>query len=149
MTMSKLRTYSELIQLPTFEERFNYLKLDGSVGRDTFGFDRYMNQRFYRSALWKRIRSEVILRDMGCDLGVPGFDIETQVCVHHMNPIFPDDLVEVSDYLTNKEYLITTCHKTHNAIHYGDSNTLSSYSVVERKPNDTCPWKGGSNGIRG
>ena len=139
--MSKLRTYSELVSFSTFEERFEYLKLDGTVGRETFGFDRYLNQRFYRSVVWKQIRSRVIYRDLGCDLGVPGYELDSKVIVHHMNPIFKDDLIDYTDYLINPEYLITTCIATHNAIHYGDETILLTKEVKERKPNDTCPWK--------
>ena len=139
--MSRLRTYSELIELPTFKERFEYLKLDGTVGRETFGFDRYLNQRFYRSITWKQIRAKVIYRDLGCDLGVPGYELDDKVIVHHMNPVYKDDLIDYTDYLTNPEYLITTCIATHNAMHYGDETILLTKDVIERKPNDTCPWK--------
>lgn len=115
-----LKTYSELIQIPTFEERFEYLKLDGNVGEDTFGFDRWMNQIFYRSPEWKRIRDEVIIRDNGCDLAMPGHEIYGRILIHHMNPISVDDIERRTDLLLNPEYLISTVHRTHNAIHYGD-----------------------------
>lgn len=136
-----IRTYSELIKLPTFEERFKYLQLNGAVGQDTFGFDRYINQKFYRSLEWKRIRNEVIIRDNGCDLGVEGYEIYGQtIIIHHMNPITIKDIADVSDYLLNPEYLISTVHNTHNAIHYGDESLLC-LGPIERTPNDTCPWK--------
>lgn len=134
------KTYSELIQIPTFEERFEYLKLDGNVGEDTFGFDRWMNQIFYRSPEWKRIRDEVIIRDNGCDLAMPGHEIYGRILIHHMNPISVNDIERRTDILLNPEYLISTVHRTHNAIHYGDKNLLPQGPIV-RTPNDTCPWK--------
>lgn len=135
-----IRTYSELITLPTFEERYRYLRLEGTVGVDTFGFDRIFNQRFYTSSEWRRIRDEVITRDNGCDLGVPGHEIFGKIIIHHINPISLDDLDRHSDFLLNPEYLITTMHTTHNAIHYGDERLLIR-APVERRKNDTCPWK--------
>lgn len=135
-----IKTYSELIQIPSFEERFEYLKLDGSVGEDTFGFDRWMNQIFYRSPEWKRIRDEVIIRDNGCDLAMPGHEIYGRILIHHMNPISVDDIERRTDLLLNPEYLISTLHRTHNAIHYGDKSLLPQGLIV-RTPNDTCPWK--------
>lgn len=135
-----LRTYSELIQIPTFKERYEYLRIKGVVGADTFGFDRWLNQKFYRSAEWKRIRNQVILRDNGCDLGVDGYDIYGRIIIHHMNPITMVDLVGATDYLIDPEFLICTTHDTHNAIHYGDADLLQS-DPIERKPNDTCPWR--------
>lgn len=135
-----IRTYSELITLPTFEERYRYLRLEGAVGVDTFGFDRIFNQRFYTSAEWRRVRDEVIVRDNGCDLGVPGHEIFGKIIIHHINPISMDDLDRHSDILLNPEYLITTMHTTHNAIHYGDERLLIR-APVERRKNDTCPWK--------
>lgn len=140
-----IRNYTELARLPTFEERFQYLKLNGQVGRDTFGFDRVFNQRFYRSDEWKRIRDDVIVRDTGnqnacCDLGVPGYEIGERILIHHMNPITLDDITESSDFLLNPEYLIAVSHATHNAIHYGGDVKLYS-QPVNRRPNDTCPWK--------
>ena len=135
-----IRTYSELITLPTFEERFRYLRLKGSVGEDTFGFDRYMNQKFYRSAQWKRIRDQVIVRDMSCDLGIEDRVIFDKVLIHHMNPITSKDIRYVTDMLLNPEYLICVSHRTHNAIHYGDEDLLVTAPVM-RTPNDTCPWK--------
>lgn len=139
--MTSIRTYSELITLPTFEERFAYLKLDGIVGVDTFGFDRIFNQQFYRSKEWKRVRDSIIFRDNGCDLGIEGHDIQGQrIIIHHMNPISLNDITKATDYLMNPEYLITTIHNTHNAIHYGDSNLLTT-APIERSRFDTCPWK--------
>lgn len=135
-----MRRYSELILLPTFEERLEYLKLDGHVGRETFGFDRYLNQNFYKSYEWKRIRRDVIIRDNGCDLGIDGMEILGNIMVHHMNPIDSKDIINFTEYLMNPEYLITTCHKTHNAIHYSEES-LSRYMPAKRFPNDTCPWK--------
>lgn len=135
-----IKTYSELIQIPSFEERFEYLKLDGSVGEDTFGFDRWMNQIFYRSPEWKRIRDEIIIRDNGCDLAMPGHEIYGRILIHHMNPISVDDIERRTDLLLNPEYLISTLHRTHNAIHYGDKSLLPQGLIV-RTPNDTCPWK--------
>lgn len=140
MTTTTIRTYSELIKLPTFEERFNYLKMGGAVGADTFGFDRIFNQRFYSSKEWKSLRDQIIIRDNGCDLGVEGYEIYGQVIVHHLNPITLKDIEDASDFLLNPEYLITTTHRTHNAIHYGDESLLP-IGIQERKKNDTCPWK--------
>lgn len=139
MKMS-IKTYSELITLPTFEERFEYLRLDSTVGESTFGFDRYLNQIFYRSQKWKDIRDWVIIRDNGCDLGVEGFEIYGRIIIHHMNPISLQDIERESDLLLNPEYLICTVHNTHNAIHYGDASLLS-LAPIERSKNDTCPWK--------
>ena len=141
MTMKRtLRTYSELLTLPTFEERFNYLKLDSTVGRETFGFDRYLNQDFYTSYEWRRIRRDVIIRDNGCDLADPDMEILGPMIVHHMNPVSIDDILSVSDYLMNPEYLITTCLRTHNAIHYSDMDAIQRGLPAERRPNDTSPW---------
>lgn len=138
--MTTIKTYSELITLPTFEERFRYLRLKGVVGKDTFGFDRYLNQKFYRSAEWKRIRDIVIIRDNGCDLGIEDRSIYGKILIHHMNPITEKDIVYASDLLINPEYLICVSHSTHNAIHYGDEDLLMKGPVI-RTPNDTCPWK--------
>lgn len=135
-----IRCYSELVLLPTFEARYRYLRLDGVVGKETFGFDRYMNQFFYRSPEWRRVRDIVIARDFGCDLGIAGREICKRPIIHHLNPIRPEDIRERSDLLLNPEYLITTTHETHQAIHYGDENLLI-LPPVERRPNDTCPWK--------
>lgn len=135
-----IRTYSELIRLPTFEERFRYLKLDGRVGEETFGFDRYLNQSFYTSKEWRSVRNKVIVRDNGCDLGMADREIAGKILIHHMNPITVDDIVKRSDFLLNPEYLICTYKNTHDAIHYGDENILFK-TPVERRPNDTCPWR--------
>lgn len=138
--MMSIKRYSELITFLTFEERFRYLKLDGKVGEDTFGFDRYLNQVFYRSQKWKSIRDYVIVRDNGCDLAMEGYEIHGRILIHHMNPISLKDLETESEFLLDPEYLITTVHNTHNAIHYGDESLLFAVPV-ERTKNDTCPWK--------
>jgi len=135
-----IKTYSELITLPTFEERYRYLRLGGRVGEETFGFDRYLNQLFYKSKEWLRVRDFVIVRDNGCDLGIPGREIHDRILIHHMNPITIDDIVKRSDILLNPEYLITTVKNTHDAIHYGDEGLLITVPR-ERSKNDTCPWK--------
>ena len=136
-----IKTYSELCKFQTFEDRFQYLRLDGVVGKETFGFDRYLNQMFYqRDPRWKRVRDYVIIRDNGCDLGVEGYEIHGRILVHHMNPVTIDDLLRDSEYLLDPEFLISTIHNTHNAIHYGDENLLV-LPPVERSPNDTCPWR--------
>lgn len=140
IVMRTIKTYSELIRLPTFEERFRYLKLDGLVGKDTFGFDRYLNQEFYRSKEWKEVRDFVIVRDNGCDLGMDGYEIVGRIYIHHMNPITVNDIVHSSDFLLNPDYLICVSHNTHNAVHYGDEDLLVT-APVERRKNDTCPWK--------
>lgn len=140
MKKMTIRTYSELITLPTFEDRYRYLQLNGAVGKDTFGFDRYINQQFYRSKEWQRIRDEVIIRDNACDLGMEGYEIHGRIYVHHMNPIMVQDIQSNSDYLMNPEFLICTTHRTHNAIHYGDENLLAR-APIERTKNDTCPWR--------
>jgi hypothetical protein len=133
------RTYSDLRRLPTFEERYEYLALRGVVGQDTFGFDRWINQQFYRSRQWKQARDKVILRDCGCDLGVPGFEIHTSLLVHHMNPLSPEDIESGERWILDPEYLITTTHRTHNAIHFGDRSLLAK-PFIERKPGDTTLW---------
>ena len=135
-----IRTYSELVSLPTFKERYEYLRLNGSVGSDTFGFDRYLNQEFYRSKEWKSIRDQVIIRDNGCDLGVDGYEIYGRIVIHHMNPILQADILNRTQLLLDPDYLICTTHATHNAIHYGDEGLLPR-EPVERMRNDTCPWK--------
>lgn len=135
-----IRTYSELIKLVTFKERYEYLKLNGTVGQETFGFDRYVNQQFYKSQEWKAVRDLVIVRDCGCDLGIEGFDILGKIYIHHVNPISQKDIQTRSDFLLNPEYLISTTLSTHNAIHYGDENLLLQ-APVERCKNDTCPWR--------
>ena len=135
-----IRTYSELILLPTFEERFKYLQLNGRVAEDTFGFDRYINQNFYKSADWKRIRDQIIIRDNGCDLALEGYEIYGRILIHHMNPITAKDIGLSTEYLMNPEYLICVTHNTHNAIHYGDEKLLMKGPVARTK-NDTCPWR--------
>lgn len=135
-----MRTYSELIKLPTLKERFEYLKLGDGVGQDTFGFDRYLNQNFYHSAIWKPIKNKVIVRDDGCELGLADYPIRGKLLVHHMNPIDQDDIIYQRDVLLNPEYLITVSLAMHNAIHYG-SFDLIPIGPVERTPNDMCPWK--------
>ena len=135
-----IKTYSELITFPTFKERFEYLKLDGIVGEETFGFDRYLNQIFYRSQEWKSIRDFVIVRDCGCDLAVKGYEIYGRIYIHHMNPIRVEDITAISRILLDPEFLIVTTHSTHNAIHYGDERLLTS-TPIERTKNDTCPWR--------
>lgn len=137
---TNIRTYSELMKLPTFEERFQYLKLNGAVGQDTFGFERYLNQTFYRSKEWKRIRDYVIIRDNGCDLAMDDREIYDRIYIHHMNPIIANDILNESEFLLDPEYLICTTQRTHNAIHYGDESLLYQ-GPIERTPNDTCPWK--------
>lgn len=139
--MTTIRTYSELITLPTFEERYRYLKLNGRVGEDTFGFDRYLNQQFYKSDKWRSLRDEIIIRDNGCDLGIEDREIKGQrILIHHMNAITKEDILNQSDYLLNPEYLICVTKTTHDAIHYGDENLLVTVPM-ERTSNDTCPWK--------
>ena len=138
-----IKTYTELSSIPDYESRFRYLKLGGKVGTETFGFDRYLNQRFYRSREWKSVRDIVISRDNGCDLGIPGREIYGKIYIHHMNPLLLNDIADATDYLLNPEYLITTTHATHNAIHYGDEHLLM-LDPIERRPYDTCPWKRGN-----
>lgn len=135
-----IKTYSELVTLPTFEERYRYLRLSGIVGEDTFGFDRYLNQIFYRSQKWKAIRDQVIIRDNGCDLGIEDRMIHGRILIHHMNPITLKDIEKESEFLLDPEFLISTTHNTHNAIHYGDESLLV-LMPVERTMNDTCPWR--------
>jgi len=138
---TNIKTYSELIKLPTFEERYEYLKIGGKVGEETFGFDRYLNQNFYKSKEWISVRNKVIARDNGCDLATPGREIrESTILVHHMNPITKEDILNRSDLLLNPEYLICTVKNTHDAIHYGSDEILYKDPIVRSK-NDTCPWK--------
>lgn len=141
MNRKSIKTYSELVKLNSFEERYKYLKLEGKVGEDTFGFDRYLNQIFYKTDEWKSVRDYVISRDNGCDLGISDREIKFgKILVHHMNPITKEDILNRSDILLNPEYLITTTKNTHDAIHYG-SDDLLYQDHVERYKNDTCPWK--------
>ena len=134
------RSYSELLAMPTFLERFEYLSLPGMIGRETFGSQRYLNQEFYRSREWKRLRDNIIVRDNGCDLGVEGFDIFDKIIVHHINPLTIADIEDDVDEIYDPEFLICCSFDTHNAIHYGDERLLPSLPV-ERRPGDTCPWK--------
>lgn len=138
--LQMIRNYTELSKLQTFEERFNYLKLDGIVGKETFGYDRYLNQILYQCPEWKSVRNKVIIRDNGCDLGIIGREIQNRIIIHHMNPITVEDIKSRNPIVFDPEYLISTIHRTHNAIHYSDENLLPK-NLVERKPNDTCPWK--------
>lgn len=138
--MTKIRTYSELILLPTFKERYEYLKLGGKVGEETFGFDRYLNQKFYKSKEWRDIRDYVILRDNACDLGIEDREIHSRIIIHHMNPITKYDIVNQTEFLTNPDYMICTLKRTHDAIHYGDDSILFG-DVIIRTKNDTCPWR--------
>lgn len=135
-----MKTYKELSQIQTFEERFEYLKLNGIVGKSTFGFDRIFNQRFYNSVEWKHIRDYVIIRDNGRDLGIIGHDIYGKILIHHMNPISIEDIANRSEFLLDPNFLICVSHDTHNAIHYGDFGLLIPIAI-ERKKNDTCPWR--------
>lgn len=139
--MMAIKTYSEMIALPTFEERYHYLKLDGRVGEDTFGFDRYLNQQFYKSDEWRALRDEIIIRDNGCDLGIEDREIKGQrILIHHMNPIRKEDILQRSDLLMSPEYLVCVTKNTHDAIHYSDEDLLVTVPM-ERSRNDTCPWK--------
>ena len=135
-----MRTYSELSKLKTFKERFEYLKLDGLIGEETFGWDRYLNQVFYKSPEWKSTRDKIIVRDNGRDLGVEGYDIFGKIIIHHMNPMSLGDIANRNPDIFNPEYLICVSHGTHNAIHYGDANQLN-LGPIERTANDTCPWR--------
>lgn len=134
----QMKTYSELITFDTFGDRFQYLKLTGFVGEETFGFDRWLNQSLYHSDLWKSVRNEVIIRDMGCDLGIEGLEIKGRIIVHHMNPVTKEDIIGHSELILDPEFLICTTINTHNAIHYGDDSILQP--MIERRANDTSPW---------
>ena len=138
--LMRIKTYSELITLPTFEERFEYLQLKGTVGQETFGFDRYLNQILYNSKEWKHLRNEIIVRDNGCDLALEGFEIHGRILIHHINPITIDDVIKRREMVFDPENLICVTHNTHNAIHYGDKSLLIT-GLIERRANDTCPWK--------
>lgn len=137
----EIRTYTELSRIKTFDGRFRYLKLKGRVGEETFGFDRYLNQIFYKSPEYRKIRREVILRDNGCDMGFEDCEIVGKIYVHHMNPITRTDILERTDFALNPEYMICVSHNTHNAIHYGDESLLPSMDIIERRPNDQAPWR--------
>lgn len=134
------RSYRELLQLNSFEERFDYLKLAGEVGNPTFGYDRYFNQQFYHSSEWRRARNRIILRDNGCDLGMPDYEIHGRIYIHHINPITKQDVEDFSDNLFDPDNLICVTFDTHNAIHFGDERTLPK-TPIERAPGDTCPWR--------
>ena len=134
------KTYTELIQLKTFKERYDYLRLGGAVGRDTFGYDRYLNQRFYQSPEWKQIRRDVIIRDEGRDLAMEGYELHGGIYVHHMNPVTIYDLANSAEWILDPEYLVCVSKQTHDAIHYGDASLLPQLPK-ERTPNDMCPWK--------
>lgn len=136
----KIRTYNEMILLPTFEERYEYLRLGGMVGEETFGFDRYFNQAFYKSKEWLHARQEAIIRDNGCDLAIPDRRIFDHIIVHHLNPITLSQLEEGGPELFDLRYLVCVSHNTHNAIHYGDDRLLVKSTITERRPGDTCPW---------
>ena len=135
-----IRTYSELITIPTFEERFEYLQLKCSVGKDTFGYNRYLNQVLYRSHEWKRLRNQIIIRDDGCDLACDGYDIYGKVLIHHLNPITVEDVLARSRKVFDPDNLVCVSHSTHNAIHYGDVDLLATGPIIRTK-NDTCPWR--------
>lgn len=136
----RIKTYSELITFSTFEDRFEYLQLKGIVGQETFGFDRYLNQILYNSKEWKSLRNKIIVRDNGCDLALDGFEIYGRILIHHINPITIDDVIKRRGIVFDPENLICVTHNTHNAIHYGDKSLLIT-GPIERRANDTCPWK--------
>lgn len=140
MNQKTIKTYSELINIPTFEERLQYLRLYGNVGEDTFGFDRYLNQIFYSSPEWKKVRQYVITRDMGCDLGIDGYEISGKILIHHMNPLSKEDILNKTEFLLNPEYLICTSYDTHQFIHYGNRELVNRDPIIRTK-NDTCPWR--------
>ena len=140
VTQMSIKTYSELIMFPTFKERFEYLKLNGRVGVDTFGHDRYLNQILYTSQEWRRCRNGIIIRDKGCDLGCDGYEIHGVILIHHINPITVEDIINRNPIVFDPENLISTQHNTHNAIHYGDVSLLIT-EPIERSKNDTCPWR--------
>lgn len=135
-----IRTYSELITIPTFEERYNYLKLNGIVGKETFGYDRYLNQLLYRSSGWRSFRDRIIIRDNGCDLACEGFELQSRIIIHHIDPITVEDILNKHPKVFDPENVVSTSHNTHLAIHYGDKN-LISIGPINRYKNDTCPWK--------
>ena len=135
------KTYNELIKLNTYAERFRYLKLSAKIGSETFGEDRYLNQQFYASQEWKEARRYVIIRDMGCDLGLKGYEIQGPIYVHHINPITADDIINNRPNIVDVNNLICVSMGTHNALHYGDMTWIDNMEIVERKPFDTCPWR--------
>ena len=140
MVNTNIKTYSELITIPTYEERFEYLRCNSAVGKETFGFDRYLNQVLYNSMDWKRLRRQIIIRDNGCDLALKGYTIYGKIIIHHINPISLDDIMKERSIVFDPENLVCVSFSTHNAIHYGDASLLST-GPIERTPNDTCPWR--------
>ena len=140
MVNTSIKTYSELITIPTYEERFEYLRCNSAVGKETFGFDRYLNQVLYNSMDWKRLRRQIIVRDNGCDLALEGYAIYGKIIIHHINPISLDDIMKERSIVFDPENLVCVSFSTHNAIHYGDASLLPM-GPIERTPNDTCPWR--------
>ena len=138
---NNIKTYSELIKFKTFDERLEYLKLYGSIGEETFGFDRYLNQMFYKSPEWRRIRKFIITRDLGCDLGIPNLEILGRIYIHHMNPLTKDDIINKTEFLLEPEYLICTSYDTHKIIHYDSRDIDINQGPIIRTKNDTCPWR--------
>lgn len=138
--MKMNKTYEELVKLKTFKERYRYLKLSGRIGEETFGFNRYLNQVFYRSKEWKQFRNKIIIRDNGCDLGIDGMEIHSKILIHHINPITKKDILERSELLMDENNVICVSHITHEAIHYGDESLLQD-EYIPRRPNDTIPWR--------
>ena len=141
MITDTFRTYSELSQITDYMSRFRYLKLDGRVSEETFGFDRYLNQRFYHSAEWRNVRNHVITRDLGMDMGLDGYPIRGHIYIHHMNPMEKEDILGSRGSIFDPEFLICVSSETHNAIHYGDEKLLATNEFIERTPNDTSPWR--------
>lgn len=141
MNQKNIRTYTELMNLNTYEERINYLRLYGDVGRDTFGFDRYLNQMFYTSKEWRILRNNIITRDNGCDLAIPDLEIPDRIYIHHMNPLTKDDIINKTEFLLNPEFLICTSKFTHDFIHYGNGSINEYQKPITRTKNDTCPWR--------
>lgn len=137
---SKIRRYSELIKIDNYLDRFEYLKLGGKVGTETFGFERYLNQKFYQSKEWKRVRDAIIIRDNGCDMAFSGREIQSKIIIHHINPVLPKDIIDKEDWILNPEFLVCVSKQTHDAIHYGDKSLLMLDPVIRTK-NDTCPWR--------
>lgn len=138
--MNTIKTYSELITLPTFLDRYRYLRIGGAVGKETFGYDRYLNQMLYRTPEWKRFRNEIIIRDNGCDLAIDGYEIAGKILIHHINPITVEDVIRRNPMIFDPENVISVSHNTHNAIHYGDESLLITEPIMRTK-NDTCPWR--------
>lgn len=140
MAASKIRRYSELIEIDNYLDRFEYLKLGGKVGTETFGFERYLNQKFYQGKEWKQVRDAIIIRDNGCDMAFSGREIHSKIIIHHINPILPKDIIDKEDWILNPEFLVCVSKQTHDAIHYGDKSLLMLDPVIRTK-NDTCPWR--------